>query len=50
MSPRAVGVPRWDSCVRVSVAFLDVLCAVMFRLGASCSLPVVFARCASPGQ
>ena len=37
-------------CVRVSVACLDVLCAVMFRLGTSCSLPVVFARCASPDQ
>ncbi len=45
-----VGVPGWDSCVRVSVACLDVLCAVMFRLGTSCSLPVVFARCASPCQ
>ena len=32
---------------RVSVVCLDVLCAVMFRLGASCFLPVVFARCAS---
>ena len=28
----------------------DVLCAVMFRLGASCFLPEVFARCASPSQ
>ena len=45
-----VGVPGWDSCFRVSVACLDVLCAVMFRLGTSCSLPVVFARCASTGQ
>ena len=43
-----LGVPA--SCVRVSVACLDVLCAVMFRLGTPCSLPVVFARCASPGQ
>ena len=31
-------------------ACLDVLCAVMFRLGASCFLHVVFARCASPSQ
>ena len=37
-------------CVRVSVACFDVLCAVMFRLGASCFLPVVFARCASRSQ
>ena len=35
---------------RVSVVCLDVLCAVIFRLGASCFLPVVFARCASPSQ
>ena len=39
-----------QSCVRVSVVCLDVLCAVIFRLGASCFLPVVFARCASPSQ
>ena len=39
-----------DSCVRVSVVCIDVLCAVMFRLGASCFLPVVFARCASRSQ
>ncbi len=47
---------RWRSCrlvgwvclgVRVSVACLDVLCAVMFRLGASCFITLVFARCAS---
>ena len=38
------------SCVRVSVVCHDVLCAVMFRLGASCFLPVVFARCASRSQ
>ena len=47
MSPR-----EWVCLVetRVSVACLDVLCAVMFRLGASCFLPVEFARCVSPGQ
>ena len=50
VSPRGVGVPGWDSCVRVSVVCIDVLCAVIFRLGASCFLPVVFARCASPSQ
>ena len=48
MSPRGVGVPGLDLCVRVSVACLDDLCAAMFKLGASCFLPVVFARCASP--
>ena len=35
------------SCI---VVCLDVLCAVIFRLGASCFLPVVFARCASLSQ
>ena len=50
VSPRGVGVPGWDSCVRVSVVCLDVLCVVIFRLGASCFLPVVFACCASPSQ
>ena len=50
VSPRGVSVPGWDSCVRVSVVCLDVVCAVIFRLGASCFLPVVFARCASPSQ
>ena len=40
------------SCVRVSVVCLDVLRAVIFRLGLGASrfLPVVFARCASPNQ
>ena len=28
----------------------EVLCAVMFRLVASCYLPVMFAPCASPSQ
>ena len=37
-------------CVHVSVACLDVLRTVMFRLGASYFLPVMFARCASPSQ
>ena len=36
----AVGVPGRDSCVRVSVAGFNVLCAVVFRLGASYFLPV----------
>ena len=35
---------------RVSVAGFNVLCAVVFRLGASFFLPVVFARCASRSQ
>ncbi len=47
MSPRGVGVPGWDSCVRLSVACFDVLCAVMFRLGASCFITLVFARFAT---
>ena len=37
----------WWVCLgetRVSVAGIDVLCAVMFKLGASCFLPVVFSR------
>ena len=34
----------------LSVVCLDVLFAVIFRLGASCFLPVVFALCASPSQ
>ena len=46
----AVCVASRGGCVRVSVACLDVLCAVMFRMGASCFLPVVFARCASRSQ
>ena len=49
---RCVSPREWVCLVetRVSVACLDILCAVMFRLGASCSLPMVFTRCASPGQ
>ena len=47
------GVCRLAGCVclgetHVSAVCLDVLCAVIFRLGASCFLPVVSARCASP--
>ena len=49
--------PRGWVCLGETLVFMcllpvssDVLCAVMFRLDTSCSLPVVFARCASPGQ
>ena len=60
VSAACVGVLwRWRSCrlagwvclgetlVFVSVAYLDVMCAVMFWLGASCFITLVFARCAS---
>ena len=39
-----------ETRVFVSVAGFNVLCAVVFRLGASYFLPVVFARCASRSQ
>ena len=35
---------------QVSVASFNILCAVVFRLGASFFLPVVFARCAYRSQ
>ena len=40
MLPRGVGLPGWDSYVRVLVACLDVLYVVVPRLAAPCLRPV----------